>query len=88
MAGRMAVFTAGLAGAVGLGYAANTFDFKTKKESLAAKFSYVGYEPTTDKAIVQYTNEANARMIPATEMLSMEANPQLIRARRSAGFTV
>ncbi len=52
---------------------------------MSTKVSYVGYQPNTDSAIVQYANEANARLIPATELLKMEENQQLIIARKSAG---
>ncbi|EKX34525.1 hypothetical protein GUITHDRAFT_147139 [Guillardia theta CCMP2712] len=32
-------------------------------------FSYVGYDPTSDKAIIQFGNEANARLVPAHDLL-------------------
>ncbi len=57
----------------------------SKKPNLKATFSYVGYEPSTDKVIVQYTNEANAKMIPASEYLKVAHNEQLVSARRASG---
>ena len=44
-------------------------------------WSFVGYEPTSDNAIIQFADESTARKMPAEEVLRMEANPQLISAR-------
>eukprot|EP00286_Rhodomonas_abbreviata_P009080 CAMPEP_0181318194 /NCGR_PEP_ID=MMETSP1101-20121128/16879_1 /TAXON_ID=46948 /ORGANISM="Rhodomonas abbreviata, Strain Caron Lab Isolate" /LENGTH=88 /DNA_ID=CAMNT_0023425653 /DNA_START=67 /DNA_END=333 /DNA_ORIENTATION=+ len=84
---RFVKFTAGLAAVAGVGYAASNVvpSLSAKKENVKATFSYVGYEPTNDRAIIQFTDEKTARTLPAEEVLRMEANPQLISARRSVG---
>eukprot|EP00960_Hanusia_phi_P075493 768431-Hanusia_phi.AAC.21 len=53
-------------------------------------FSYVGYDPNSDKAIVQFGNETNARLVPAHDLLktfnhgeSKHWFAQLIHARRA-----
>jgi len=67
--------------------------FFIRKKDVSVQFSFVGYDPVGDKAIVQSSNEGSATMIPAAEALGLVGNrrvnresmSQLMEARKAAG---
>ncbi|KAJ1490093.1 hypothetical protein T484DRAFT_1778242 [Baffinella frigidus] len=59
--------------------------FRRKLVDEKPSFSFVGYIPHNDTAIVQWSNEREARVMPASDVITLGGHPQLLEARRISG---
>mmetsp|Transcript_5466 Transcript_5466/g.8695 ORF Transcript_5466/g.8695 Transcript_5466/m.8695 type:complete len:88 (+) Transcript_5466:98-361(+) len=82
---RAAFVTSGVvATAVAASYAPSISLARTPKQEEQG-WGFVGYDAGHDKAIVQFTGEANARLISIEEFEKMGGHPQLQSARATMG---